>query len=176
MNWKQLLSACAVASLLAACSSTKPPVATGTTAGTGTAATAGDAANANGSNGNPALDALNDPNGTLAKRSVYFDFDSSVVKGDYKPLVAAHADYLKAHPTRKVVLQGNTDARGSREYNLGLGQRRAESVKQAMEVLGVADKQLEAVSFGKEKPRATGTSDADYAQNRRADIVYDGQQ
>jgi peptidoglycan-associated lipoprotein len=87
--------------------------------------------------------------------------------------VAAHATYLQAHSDHKIVVQGNTDARGSREYNLALGQRRAESVKKAMEVLGVSDKQLEAVSFGKEKPLATGSTEADYSQNRRDDIVYD---
>ena len=86
-----------------------------------------------------------------------------------------HAEFLKANANHKVVIQGNTDARGSREYNLALGQRRAESVKQAMQVLGVPEQQLEAVSFGKEKPRANGNSEADYAQNRRDDIVYDGQ-
>ena len=87
----------------------------------------------------------------------------------------AHAAYLKAAPQHKVVIQGNTDARGSREYNLGLGQRRAESVKRSLAVLGAKESQLEAVSFGKEKPKASGNTEADYAQNRRADIVYDGE-
>ncbi|RBH41924.1 peptidoglycan-associated lipoprotein, partial [Pseudomonas sp. MWU13-2860] len=85
-----------------------------------------------------------------------------------------HSAYLKQNADKKVIIQGNTDARGSREYNLALGQRRAESVKKAMEVLGAKESQLEAVSFGKEKPRATGNTDADFAENRRADIVYQG--
>jgi peptidoglycan-associated lipoprotein len=89
--------------------------------------------------------------------------------------VEAHAGYLKDHADRKVIIQGNTDARGSREYNLGLGQRRAESVKRSLEVLGVKDNQVEAVSLGKEKPKATGNTEADYAENRRADILYNGE-
>lgn len=111
----------------------------------------------------------------LSKRSVYFDFDSSAVKGEYKPVVEAHAGYLKKNPQRKAQIQGNTDAQGSREYNLALGQRRAESVKSMMRVLGVPENQLEAVSYGKEKLRATGSSDADNAENRRADVAYDGE-
>ncbi|TDR80377.1 peptidoglycan-associated lipoprotein Pal [Paludibacterium purpuratum] len=172
MNWKQLLIGTAAASLLAACSSTKPPETTAPVASQPTTAVAPTTSS---EQSQTALDPLHDPNSPLAQRSVYFDFDSSVVKEDYKGLIGTHADYLKANGNHKITIQGNTDARGSREYNLALGQRRAESVKKSMEVLGVADKQLEAVSFGKEKPKATGTSDADYAENRRADIVYDGQ-
>lgn len=118
---------------------------------------------------------LTDPKSILSKRSVYFDFDSSAVKGEYKPVVEAHAGYLKKNPQRKAQIQGNTDAQGSREYNLALGQRRAESVKSMMRVLGVPENQLEAVSYGKEKLRATGSSDADNAENRRADVAYDGE-
>ena len=104
-------------------------------------------------------------------KSVFFDFDQSAIKDDYKATVEAHAAYLAKYQTR-VLVQGNTDARGSREYNLGLGQRRAESVKQALEVLGVKGEQVEAVSLGKEKPRAQGDSEQDHAENRRADFVY----
>ncbi|UGA40306.1 peptidoglycan-associated lipoprotein Pal [Chromobacterium haemolyticum] len=120
------------------------------------------------------MDPLNDPNSPLAKRSVYFGFDSSSVDANGKPVVETHSAYLKQNADKKVIIQGNTDARGSREYNLALGQRRAESVKKAMEVLGAKESQLEAVSFGKEKPRATGNTEADFAENRRADIVYQG--
>jgi peptidoglycan-associated lipoprotein len=119
-----------------------------------------------------AKDPLNDPNGPLAKRSVYFDFDSFVVKDEYRGLLEAHARYLAANKTRKVVLQGNTDERGGREYNLALGQKRAEAVRKAMVALGVPDSQLEAVSFGEEKPKATGSDEAALAENRRADIAY----
>lgn len=170
MNWKQLLVGSAAAGLLAACSTTTPPAPAASASQPAAVVPPADASASSGQ-----TDPLKDPNSPLAKRSVYFDFDSSVVKDEYKGMIGAHSDYLKSHAGQKVVIQGNTDARGSREYNLGLGQRRAESVKKSMEVLGVPEKQLEAVSFGKEKPKATGNTDADYAQNRRSDIVYDGQ-
>ncbi|BEV72449.1 MULTISPECIES: peptidoglycan-associated lipoprotein Pal [unclassified Paludibacterium] len=173
MNWKHLLVGTAAVSLLAACSSTKPPETNTSAASASQPAAPVDSASTK--SAQTPVDPLNDPNSPLAQRSVYFDFDSSLVKDEYKPLISAHADYLKGNAAHKITIQGNTDARGSREYNLALGQRRAESVKKAMEVLGVPDKQLEAVSFGKEKPKAEGNSDADYAQNRRDDIVYDGQ-
>jgi peptidoglycan-associated lipoprotein len=117
-------------------------------------------------------DPLNDPKGVLAKRSVYFDYDSFIVKDEFKPLVEAHAKYLAANKGRKIVIQGNTDERGGREYNLALGQKRAEAVRKSLSVLGVSDAQMEAVSFGKEKPKATGSDEAAWAENRRGDIVY----
>jgi peptidoglycan-associated lipoprotein len=117
-------------------------------------------------------DPLNDPASILAKRSVYFDIDSYVVKDEFKPVVEAHAKYLIAHPDRKVIIQGNTDERGGSEYNLALGQKRAEAVRRALALLGVPDSQMEAVSFGKEKPKATGSNDAAWAENRRSDIAY----
>ena len=116
---------------------------------------------------------LKDPGSILSKRSVYFDFDSTSVKDEFKPLVSAHAKYLNDNRGRRVVIQGNTDERGSREYNLALGQRRSDSVKKMMLLLGVGDKQIETVSFGEEKPRATGSDEGSYAENRRSDIVYD---
>lgn len=117
-------------------------------------------------------DPLNDPKGVLAKRSVYFDYDSYTVKNEYKPLVENHARYLGTHKDRRILIQGNTDQRGGAEYNLALGQKRAEAVRRAFGVLGVPDTQIEAVSFGKEKPKALGNDEASYAENRRADIVY----
>ena len=121
---------------------------------------------------NVSSDPLNDPNSILAKRSVYFDFDSYAVKDEYNGLIEAHAKYLASHPERKVVLQGNTDERGGSEYNLALGQKRAEAVRRAMASLGAKDSQMEAVSFGKEKPKAQGSNDAAWAENRRTDIAY----
>ena len=118
------------------------------------------------------VDPLNDPNSPLAKRSVYFDFDSYSVKDEYQSLLQQHAQYLKSHPQRHVLLQGNTDERGTSEYNLALGQKRAEAVRRAMSLLGVADSQMEAVSLGKEKPVASGHDEASWAQNRRADLSY----
>ena len=119
-----------------------------------------------------ASDPLNDPQGILAKRSVYFDLDSYTVKDEFRPLVEAHARYLSAHADRKIVIQGNTDERGGSEYNLALGQKRAEAVRRSLSLLGVRDNQMEAVSFGKEKPKAQGSNEEAWAQNRRADIVY----
>jgi peptidoglycan-associated lipoprotein len=122
-----------------------------------------------------ATSALTDPASILSKRSVYFDYDKFDVKPEYSSLVEAHARYLKQHSDAKVTLQGNTDERGSREYNIALGQHRAESVKKVMSVLGVSDKQIETVSLGEEKPKAEGHDEAAWAQNRRADIIYQGE-
>ena len=118
---------------------------------------------------------LTDPNNILSKRSVFFDYDSDAIKAEYKPLIEAHAKYLAGNKSAKAVVQGNTDERGSREYNLALGQRRADSVRKMMTVLGTADSQIEAVSFGEEKPRATCADESCWSQNRRADIVYQGE-
>lgn len=119
-----------------------------------------------------AVDPLNDPASPLAKRSVYFDFDSFVVKPEYQGLVEAHGKYLVANPNRRVVIEGNADERGSREYNLALGQKRAEAVKSRLRLLGAAEAQIETISFGEEKPVATGSDEASWAQNRRADLNY----
>jgi peptidoglycan-associated lipoprotein len=118
------------------------------------------------------VDPLNDPKGVLANRSVYFDYDSYAVREDGKSVVQNHSGYLTKNTGRKVLIQGNTDERGGTEYNLALGQKRAEAVRRAMTALGVSDSQLEAVSLGKEKPKAQGHDEAAWAENRRADIVY----
>jgi peptidoglycan-associated lipoprotein len=120
----------------------------------------------------PSKDPLNDPNSPLSKRSIYFDLDSFTIKDDFRGVVEAHAKFLVSNKTRKVVVQGNTDERGSREYNLALGQKRAEAVRRALTSLGVADTQIEAVSFGEERPKATGADESSYAENRRADLAY----
>ena len=113
--------------------------------------------------------------GELGKRSIYFDFDSNTVKEEFRPTVAAHARNLTQHREKKMIIQGNTDERGSREYNLALGQRRADAVKQMMTVLGAQGAQIETVSFGEEKPRSQGGGEQAMAENRRADIVYQGE-
>ena len=118
------------------------------------------------------IDPLDDPKGVLANRSVYFDFDSYVVRADGKPVVENHSAYLTKNKQRNILIQGNTDERGGAEYNLALGQKRAEAVRKAMGALGVPESQIEAVSLGKEKPKAEGHDEAAWAQNRRADIVY----
>jgi peptidoglycan-associated lipoprotein len=122
-----------------------------------------------------AANPLKDPGNILSKRTVYFDYDSSVVKEEYKPLVTAHARFLTDNRGRRAVVQGNTDERGSREYNLALGQRRADSVKKMMLLLGASDNQIETVSFGEEKPVEMGSTESAWSKNRRADIVYDNE-
>ncbi|MFO7580716.1 peptidoglycan-associated lipoprotein Pal [Nitrosomonas halophila] len=121
------------------------------------------------------LSPLQDPNNILSRRSVYFDFDSFSVKSEYRDLVLAHAAYLRGNANAQVLLQGNTDDRGSREYNLALGQRRADSVRNIMLLAGAREQQIEAVSLGEEKPRALGRDEASWAENRRTDILYQGE-
>jgi len=115
---------------------------------------------------------LKDPKNILSKRVIYFDYDSNLVKEEFRPLVAAHAKYVSQDAKAKMIIQGNTDERGGREYNLALGQRRADSVKQMMSVLGAEGARVETVSFGQEKPRVEGRTEEAFAQNRRAEIVY----
>jgi len=119
-----------------------------------------------------AVDPLNDANSILAKRETFFDFDKSIVKEAYKPMVQAHGQYLAEHADRNVVVEGNCDERGSSEYNIGLGNRRANAVKKILVVSGAKADQISTVSFGEEKPRASGHNEAAWSQNRRADIVY----
>ncbi|MHB8949995.1 MAG: peptidoglycan-associated lipoprotein Pal [Rhodoferax sp.] len=105
-------------------------------------------------------------------RVVYFDYDSYVIKPEFQSVIELHARHLKADKGRRVAIEGHTDERGGREYNLALGQKRAEAVRSAFGLLGVADSQLEAVSFGKEKPAVQGGDEAALARNRRAEIRY----
>ncbi|GAB3262423.1 peptidoglycan-associated lipoprotein [Chitinimonas naiadis] len=121
------------------------------------------------------VDPLKDPSNILSKRGVYFDYDKYDIRADQQALVEAHGRYLAANPSRSVRLEGNADERGSREYNLALGQKRAEAVRKALTVVGAQEKQIEATSNGEEKPRATGHDEASYAENRRADVVYNGE-
>jgi peptidoglycan-associated lipoprotein len=110
--------------------------------------------------------------GTLAKRIIYFDFDSSEIKGDGTEIAAAHARYLAANPAMRVRLEGHTDERGSREYNIGLGERRAQSVRRALLLQGATETQLSTVSYGAERPVAAGSNESAWQQNRRVEIVY----
>ena len=125
-----------------------------------------------GGSGNFGSQPWNDPSSPLFQRSVYFDLNEYTVQTKYQKQLSAHASFLKANPNQKVIIQGNTDDRGTTEYNLALGQRRSDAVRKSLALMGVSDAQMEAVSFGKEKPKAEGTTDAAYAENRRADIVY----
>ena len=149
----------ATALILAACSSVKLDDVNGDS-GSG------------GSGGNFASQPWNDPKSPLYERSVYFDFNEYTVQTKYQKTLSAHASYLKANPKQKVIIQGNTDERGTAEYNLALGQRRSDAVRKSLNLMGVSDDQMEAVSFGKEKPKAEGDNEGAWAENRRADIVY----
>ncbi|MEY4209366.1 MAG: hypothetical protein RLZZ20_2518 [Pseudomonadota bacterium] len=180
---KLIAAAAALALLLSACSTVKldesapvedragknvPQVTAPITAGAVPSSSDSSSATSSDSQNDP----LNDPNSVLAKRSIYFDLDSYVVKDEFKPVIDAHAQYLVSRKDRKIIIQGNTDERGGSEYNLALGQKRAEAVRRSLQALGVPDSQMEAISFGKEKPKAQGSNEASWAENRRADIVY----
>jgi len=112
--------------------------------------------------------------GLLAKRVIYFDFDSSDIKGEGNDVVAAHAKYLASHASTRVRLEGNTDDRGSREYNIGLGERRAQSVRRALMLQGASEGQITTVSYGAERPAAVGNDESAWSKNRRVEIVYLG--
>ena len=120
-----------------------------------------------------ALDNANSSAAMMAtNRTVYFDYDSFAIRPDFQSVIEAHAKFIKADKSRKVAVEGHTDERGGREYNLALGQKRAEAVRRALGLLGVADNQVEAVSFGKEKPAVAGATEAAMEKNRRAEISY----
>jgi peptidoglycan-associated lipoprotein len=185
----KLLTALAISLVLVACKSTPmkpatvedkspaPPTAGSTTptdnsgADTGAIKEAQIDSNASGDDKN---NPLKDPNNILSKRNIYFDYDSDAIKAEYRPLVEAHAKYLLAHADTKMVVQGNTDERGTREYNLSLGQRRSVAVKKALNLLGVKDSQIETVSYGEEKAVQNCADESCFAKNRRADVVYEG--
>ncbi|MBL8472770.1 MAG: peptidoglycan-associated lipoprotein Pal [Rhodocyclaceae bacterium] len=113
--------------------------------------------------------------GLLGKRSVFFDFDDFTIKDEYKAQIDAHAKYLVGHANARMLIQGNTDERGSREYNIALGQKRADAVRRALMLQGAREQQIESVSLGEEKPRNAGHDEAAWADNRRADMLYKGE-
>jgi len=174
----KLLASLGMAAMLAVagCGSTppKPPPAAAATDANAAAQSAGDnAANAGGGAGLGSQEETAGPQaGLLATRIVYFDFDSAVIQGKGVDIVAAHAKYLAANPQARVRLEGNTDERGSREYNIGLGDRRAQSVRRALLLQGVAEGQLTTVSYGEERPADPGHDEQAWAKNRRVEIVY----
>ena len=178
----RLAAGAAVALLLAACASTpleEQPPAPVSDAGAGAPGSKPGAGAADpravarvDAGATTGIDPLNDPASPLSKRSVYFDFDSFVVKPEFQGVVEAHGKFLVANPGRRVTIEGHADERGSREYNLALGQKRSEAVKSRLRLLGVAESQMETVSFGEEKPMALGATEEAWAQNRRADLNY----
>jgi peptidoglycan-associated lipoprotein len=122
---------------------------------------------------NVVVPAYLDPQNTLYKnRSVYFDFDQTSIKPEELSLIEQHGKFLASHPAVSIRIEGNTDEQGGTEYNLALGQKRAQTVLKTLKVYGAKDSQMEAVSLGEEKPKATGHDEASYGQNRRADLVY----
>lgn len=158
--------------LLAACSST-PPAASAPAANTsGAAGVQAALPRQVPAAARPALSELDDPASILAKRSVYFPYDNYSVDAKYEQTLDAHANYLKRDPASRVTLQGNTDERGSSEYNLALGQKRAEAVHKSLNLRGVSDKQMEAISYGKERPKTTCHEKICWRENRRTDIAY----
>jgi peptidoglycan-associated lipoprotein len=174
MNKKIALSALLV-SLLSACASQAPkPVAEApvTPAASSAADTAAKTATASATSAVVAVDPLDDPKTGLTNRSLYYAFDVDVIQEADKPLVAAHGRYLSTRPARKVSLEGNCDERGSTEYNLALGQRRADGVKKLLVLGGAKDEQLNSISFGEEKPRCTAHDEECWAENRRTDLNY----
>jgi peptidoglycan-associated lipoprotein len=159
---------------VAACSS-KPPVQpdAGAQGGANAAGAAGAGATGAAANAGGAEEEAAGPQaGLLATRVVYFDFDSAEIKGQGVEVVAAHAKYLAANPATRVRLEGHTDERGSREYNIGLGERRAQSVRRALMLQGATDGQISTVSYGEERPVDPGHDEAAWAKNRRVEIVY----
>ncbi len=173
---KKLVISVVLVNLLAACASHNAPEATAT-APTTTAPTAApvstvgkttEAVVAN----KVAVDPLNDATSILAKRSVYYALDVDAVAAADKPAIAAHGKYLGENPSRKVELAGYADERGSNEYNLALGQRRADGVKKMLVLGGAKADQVTSVSFGEEKPKATGHDESAWSQNRRTDLNY----
>ena len=173
MTFKTLTLTVCAAAALAACSSTpldtpKAPVVSATTlppatppAGTSQSAVA-----------TVTLDPLDDPKGALAARSVYFGYDDFTVDAKYQPLVQAHGRFLQGHAQVQIRIEGNTDERGSREYNLALGDKRAQVVAKQLELMGAKPAQIEPVSYGEERPKSEGHDEAAWAENRRADIRY----
>lgn len=155
------LTIAAFAATLAACSSVPLDQ-----SGTGTADGSGSASSGQ------IMDPFNPQSPLAQQRSVYFDFNSYVVPDQYRSVVEMHSSYLTSHGQQRIRIEGNADARGGSEYNLALGQRRSEAVARMMTLMGVNAGQIEAISFGKERPKALGNTEADFAENRRADIVY----
>ena len=182
MRMSVSLAVLAVAGGLCGCAST-PESQQGTTGATpamstGQQSTATGVAGSGAGTGQTIGDATDSKRGTTTdgdrpdlRRSVYYEFDQYDVKPEYRALVETHARWLRANPKGRLTIEGNTDERGSREYNVALGQRRAESVTALMLLMGVKPEQIEAVSFGKEKPRAAGHDEAAWAENRRSDFA-----
>lgn len=173
------LLAAATLATLAACSSTGGTAGDGTgsgTAGGGAgsygAGAGGTYGSGSGGSGVPAGGYVGGPGATQEQRVVYFDYDSADIRADSRPIVQAHAQYLIQNPGAAAILEGHADERGSREYNIALGERRSVAVRRAMEALGVKPQQMRTVSYGEERPAVAGHDESAYALNRRVEIAY----
>jgi len=161
--------------LLAACASTPEEQAAPADAGGGaqTSPMGGGAESMPGGGGGMSqVDPLNDPNSLLSKRAIYFDFDKADIRPEFRDILQAHAAYLGQNSSVRVTLEGNTDERGTREYNMGLGERRANAVKNVLTLQGAGAGQVDTVSYGEERPVAMGHDEQSWSKNRRVDIVY----
>ena len=183
-NMKNALIGIAMIFLLAACASTDPVATTkvedrtpttGTGGSTTSTPTTGTTQTTPITGTQSRADDLRNPNSILSKRVIYFDYDTDAVKSEFASLIQAHANFLAQNRNRRVRLEGHADERGSREYNMALGQRRAIAVRNATSVLGVGNDRIETISFGEDKPKTSGHDEASWAQNRRVEIVYDGE-
>jgi peptidoglycan-associated lipoprotein len=177
--WVVIVTAVTVAgvALLTGCQSHKPkPQPTDASAGSTTDQSSTSGANSSEAYGSSESmnggEAAGPTEGQLKNRTIYFDFDSSEIKPEYNDLITAHAKYLAANAGKKVRVEGNTDERGSREYNIGLGERRAQAVRRALMLQGASDNQITTVSYGEERPAVTGHAEESWSRNRRANIVY----
>jgi len=167
---KRTIYSLAIVALIAGCSSGTKLNDTPVTDGRGSAGQQGGASTVTPVNADPNAGTAQGPVGVA--RIVYFDYDSYTVKPEFQSIIDGHARFLKGATQRRISIEGHTDERGGREYNLALGQKRAEAVRRALTLLGVSDNQIEAVSFGKEKPAVQGSGEEAWAQNRRAEIRY----
>jgi peptidoglycan-associated lipoprotein len=177
MKLMHVLAVAVLALGLAACQKpTKPDATAPATTDAGDATSSGVGGDASAGAGAGTTAALTPQQQALAaiqqKNVVYFDFDSSEIRSEYVPVVAAHAQYLVKYPTARVRLEGHTDERGSREYNIGLGERRAQTVRRALLAQGVAEAQITTVSYGEERPAVEGSDEAAFGQNRRVELVH----
>jgi peptidoglycan-associated lipoprotein len=150
----------------------KPSASSSTEVGSGADSSGANSDAANAGNVGSDDEAAGPQAGLLAKRVIYFDYDSSEIKGDGNDIVAAHSKYLASHGSTRVRLEGNTDARGSREYNIGLGERRAQAVRRALLLQGATESQVTTVSYGAERPAVAGNDETAWSKNRRVEIVY----
>jgi len=174
-----ILSAVSLVALFAACSTTpddqKPAADRGTAAPAPAVSARKPAPTVDLTTRGGGAAVLRDPNSPLSKRQIFFEYDKFEIKAEYKGLVEAHAKYLRENPSAKMLIQGNADERGSREYNVGLGQRRSDTVKRALVLLGARDGQIESVSLGEEKPVCTDHAEGCWSKNRRDDMLYNGE-